>query len=110
MISGATAFCTGPYIFTVTRFLLGLAEAGFYPGLVLFFTYWFPDRHRARVVGGLRLALPLASCTPVRPCVAGARVRECVPVRLHFSSGSSNVGARADMYSRAGCGFCRAGE
>ena len=31
-----------------------------------------------------------------------ARVRECVPVRLHFSSGSSNVGARADMYSRAG--------
>jgi MFS family permease len=66
MISGATAFCTGPYMFTVR-----LAEAGFYPGLVLFFTYWFPDRHRARVVGGLTLALPLASCTPVRPCVAG---------------------------------------
>jgi hypothetical protein len=102
MIAGATAFCTGPYAFTVIRFLLGLAEAGFYPGQVLFFTYWFPDRHRARVVGGLRLALPLASCTPVRHCVAGARVRECVPVRLHFSSGSSNVGARADMYSRAG--------
>jgi hypothetical protein len=34
MISGATAFCTGRYIFTVIRFLLGLAEAGFYPGLV----------------------------------------------------------------------------
>ena len=71
MISGATAFCTGPYIFTVIRFLLGLAEAGFYPGLVLFFTYWFPDRHRARVFGGLTLALPLASGTPLRPCVAG---------------------------------------
>jgi MFS family permease len=32
MIAGATAFCTGPYAFTVIRFLLGLAEAGFYPG------------------------------------------------------------------------------
>ena len=71
MIAVATAFCTGPYAFTVIRFLLVLAEAGFYPGQVLFFTYWFPDRHRARVVGGLTLALPLASCTPVRPCVAG---------------------------------------
>ena len=35
MISGATAFCTGPYAFTVIRFLLGLAEAGFYPDPVL---------------------------------------------------------------------------
>jgi ACS family tartrate transporter-like MFS transporter len=40
MISGATAFCTGPYVFTVICFLLGLAEAGFYPGPVFFFTYW----------------------------------------------------------------------
>ena len=71
MISGATALCTGPYMFTVIRFLLGLAQAGFYPGLVLFFTYWFPDRPRARVAGGLTLALPLASGTPLRPCVAG---------------------------------------
>ena len=38
MIAGATAFCTGPYAFTVIRFLLGLAEAGFYPGLVPNFT------------------------------------------------------------------------
>jgi len=60
LLSGATAFCTGPYSFMVVRFLLGLAEAGFYPGLVLFFTYWFPDRHRARIVAGFTLALPLA--------------------------------------------------
>jgi MFS family permease len=38
LLSGATAFCTGPYSFMTVRFLLGLAEAGFYPGLVLFFT------------------------------------------------------------------------
>jgi len=100
MISGATAFCTGPYVFTVICFLLGLAEAGLYPGPVLFFTYWFPERHRARVFAGLTLALPLASCT-LGPVWLGARVMECVPVTLHFSSGSSNVGARADMYSRA---------
>jgi MFS transporter, ACS family, tartrate transporter len=60
LLSGATAFCTGPYSFMTVRFLLGLAEAGFYPGLVLFFTYWFPDRHRARIVSGFTLALPLA--------------------------------------------------
>jgi ACS family tartrate transporter-like MFS transporter len=60
LLSGATAFCTGPYSFMVLRFLLGLAEAGFFPGIVLFFTYWFPDWHRARIVSGFMLALPLA--------------------------------------------------
>ncbi len=60
LLSGATAFCNGPYSFMTVRFLLGLAEAGFYPGLVLFFTYWFPDRHRARIVSGFTLALPVA--------------------------------------------------
>jgi len=60
LLSGATVFCTGPYSFMTVRFLLGLAEAGFYPGLVLFFTYWFPDRHRARIVSGFTLALPVA--------------------------------------------------
>jgi ACS family tartrate transporter-like MFS transporter len=63
ILSGATAFCTGPYSFLVLRFLLGVAEAGFFPGLVLFFTYWFPDRHRARIVGGFFVALPLAVMT-----------------------------------------------
>ncbi|HEX9465069.1 MAG TPA: MFS transporter [Alphaproteobacteria bacterium] len=63
LLSGATAFCTGPYSFLTVRFLLGLAEAGLFPGLVLFFTYWFPDRHRARIVSGFMLALPLAVAT-----------------------------------------------
>src|SRR3984893_10523119 len=58
ILSGATAFCTGPYSFMTVRFLLGLAEAGFFPGIVLFFTYWFPDRHRARIMSGFTLALP----------------------------------------------------
>ncbi len=60
LLSGATALCTGPYSFITVRFLLGLAEAGFFPGIVLFFTYWFPDRHRARIVSGFTMALPIA--------------------------------------------------
>jgi len=60
LISGATAFCVGPWSFLIMRFLLGLAEAGLFPGMILFFTYWFPDWHRARIVSGFMVALPLA--------------------------------------------------
>jgi MFS transporter, ACS family, tartrate transporter len=49
LASGATAFVTGPTSFLIVRFLLGLAEAGLFPGIVLLFTYWFPDRHRATI-------------------------------------------------------------
>jgi ACS family tartrate transporter-like MFS transporter len=58
ILSGATAFCVGPWSFMTVRFLLGVAEAGLYPGVLLFFTYWFPDRHRARIFAGFTLALP----------------------------------------------------
>ena len=60
LLSGATAFCTGPWSFMTVRFLLGLAEAGLFPGIILFLTYWFPDRHRARIVSGFTMALPIA--------------------------------------------------
>jgi MFS transporter, ACS family, tartrate transporter len=60
LLSGATAFCTGPSSFLTMRFLLGLAEAGLFPGMILFFTYWFPDWHRARIMAGFTVALPLA--------------------------------------------------
>ncbi len=63
ILSAATALCTGPWTFTAVRFLLGLAEAGLFPGIVLFLTYWFPDRHRARIMAGFALALPLAVAT-----------------------------------------------
>ena len=43
LVSAATALATGPYSFMAIRFLLGLAEAGLFPGFVLYFTYWFPD-------------------------------------------------------------------
>jgi ACS family tartrate transporter-like MFS transporter len=45
----------------VIRFLLGAAEAGFFPGVILYFTYWFPDRYRGRIIAALFLAVPIAN-------------------------------------------------
>jgi ACS family tartrate transporter-like MFS transporter len=60
VIAGATAFATGSTSFAVIRFLLGVAEAGFFPGIVLYFTYWFPSNHHARIVSGFLVGLPVA--------------------------------------------------
>ena len=60
LVSGAFAFCTGPVSFFTLRFLLGLAEAGFFPGMILYFTYWFPPSHRARIVAGFMAAIPVS--------------------------------------------------
>ena len=56
----ATAFVTGTTSFGILRFLLGMGEAGFFPGLILYFTYWFPARHHARIVSGFLVGLPIA--------------------------------------------------
>jgi len=60
LLSGATALAVGPNSFAVIRFLLGVAEAGFFPGIVLYFTYWFPHYHHARIVSGFLIGLPIA--------------------------------------------------
>jgi ACS family tartrate transporter-like MFS transporter len=60
LASGATALATGPVSFLTIRFLLGLAEAGLFPGIVLLFTFWFPDHHRARIISSFTLALPIS--------------------------------------------------
>src|ERR1700693_5456596 len=61
ILSAACAFVTGPTSFIVIRFLLGVAEAGFFPGVVLYLTYWFPDRYRGRIIATLFLAVPVAN-------------------------------------------------
>ena len=43
------------------RFLLGIAEAGFFPGIILYLTYWFPQKDRTRIVALFMLAIPLSS-------------------------------------------------
>ena len=55
-----TATVTGATSFGIVRFLLGVAEAGFFPGLILYFTYWFPSYHHARIVSGFLIGLPIA--------------------------------------------------
>jgi MFS transporter, ACS family, tartrate transporter len=61
LISGLMAVVTGPISFLVLRFLLGVAEAGFFPGMILYFTYWFPSAYRARVISTLFVAVPTAN-------------------------------------------------
>jgi MFS transporter, ACS family, tartrate transporter len=60
IVSGCFAFVQGPISFFTLRFLLGLAEAGFFPGMIFYFTYWFPPFHRARVVAGFMAAIPVS--------------------------------------------------
>jgi ACS family tartrate transporter-like MFS transporter len=55
------AFIKGPVSFLILRFLLGVAEAGFFPGMILYFTYWFPSKYRARVLSALYIAVPGAN-------------------------------------------------
>jgi MFS transporter, ACS family, tartrate transporter len=60
IISASMALVEGANSFIALRFLLGLAEAGFFPGILLYLTYWFPLKERARVVGLFMVALPLS--------------------------------------------------
>src|SRR5271154_6704981 len=71
--SAVTAAVVGPTSFLAIRFLLGVGEAGLFPGTILLFTYWFPDAHRARIVGGFTLALPVSVAlgAPISTAILG---------------------------------------
>lgn len=60
LVTVLTALVTTTWQFYLARFLLGMAEAGFFPGVLYFVTKWYPYRYRARVVGWFMLASPLA--------------------------------------------------
>ena len=60
IISGAFMFVTTPTMFYIMRFLLGVAEAGFFPGIILYLTYWYPSERRARMVCTFMAAIPVA--------------------------------------------------
>ncbi|MFD3561224.1 MFS transporter [Streptomyces sp. NPDC058686] len=60
VVSAAFVFVTNESTFYVLRFLLGAAEAGFYPGVILYCTYWFPSHRRARVIAMFMSAIPVA--------------------------------------------------
>jgi D-galactonate transporter len=60
ILSAIFAFVRTPTQFYALRFLLGLAEAGFYPGVILYLTYWFPTHRRARIIAVFMSAIPLS--------------------------------------------------
>jgi ACS family tartrate transporter-like MFS transporter len=60
LISTANAFVQGPLSFYALRFILGLAEAGFFPGMLLYLTYWFPQTYLARFTASFMTGIPLA--------------------------------------------------
>ena len=60
ILAGLTAAVNSSTSFAIVRFLLGVAEAGFFPGIIFYFTYWFPSRHHAQIVSGFMIGLPVA--------------------------------------------------
>ena len=61
VLSGSMAFIVGEKSFYVVRALLGIAEAGFFPGIIFYLTLWFPAVYRARIVGYFMAAIPLST-------------------------------------------------
>jgi MFS transporter, ACS family, tartrate transporter len=60
LLSASTMFISGPAGFYVLRFLLGVAEAGFFPGIILYLTWWFPERERTRTLALFMTAIAAA--------------------------------------------------
>ena len=76
VLSASMALVQGPTSFYVVRFLLGVAEAGFFPGMILYLTYWFPWAERGRIVAMFMMAIPLSNAlgAPVSTALLGTSV------------------------------------
>jgi len=61
VLAGTMALVKGPQSLYLIRLLLGAAEAGFFPGVILYLTYWFPAEYRARIIGLFTVAIPVSS-------------------------------------------------
>lgn len=61
LVSAASSFVVGPVSFSVLRFLLGVAEAGFFPGIILYLSLWFPARQRAVAAAWFMAAAPIST-------------------------------------------------
>jgi ACS family tartrate transporter-like MFS transporter len=70
IISGLMALTVGPASFLTLRFLLGVAEAGFFPGIIYYLSCWFPAAYRARVISTLFIAVPVSNA--VASVISGA--------------------------------------
>ncbi len=70
VVSMASAFVVGPYSFYAMRFLLGVTESGFFPGMLLYLSLWFPARQRAVAIAAFMAAAPLS--TAIGSPISGA--------------------------------------
>lgn len=61
IMAAATAFAVGPHSFYAIRLLLGIGEAGFFPGVIFFLGIWFPPSYRTRVLAWFTVSTPLSS-------------------------------------------------
>ncbi|HEY4403583.1 MAG TPA: MFS transporter [Xanthobacteraceae bacterium] len=61
LLSIAMAFVGGVWSFYIMRFLLGVAEAGFFPGVAFYLAFWFPAQYRARILAGFLVAIPFST-------------------------------------------------
>lgn len=61
LVTLATSVITGPHSFYAMRFLLGISEAGFFPGVLFYLTFWFPREYRTRIVARFMISLPIAA-------------------------------------------------
>jgi ACS family tartrate transporter-like MFS transporter len=73
IMAALTAFVKTPFHFYVVRFLLGLSEAGFFPGVIVYLTHWFPIRDRARAFACFLIATPVAQI--VSPKISNALLK-----------------------------------
>lgn len=80
LLSALFAFVQTPTQFYVLRFLLGLAEAGFYPGVILYLTYWFPSHRRAKIIAVFMSAIPVSG-------IFGNPLSGWIMERFHGGSG-----------------------
>ncbi|MGA2994090.1 MFS transporter [Bradyrhizobium sp.] len=61
IISALMSLVSGELSFYILRFLLGVAEAGFFPGIILYLTYWYPAEYRARFLAAFAIAVPVST-------------------------------------------------
>src|SRR4026209_2085864 len=118
VISGAMAFVGGETSFYALRALLGVAEAGFFPGIIFYLTLWFPAVYRARIIGAFLAAVPLATVIGAPASGAPARVAARHvhrragfrgAARVRRRPGAARMAMAVPARSRAGAAALRGG-
>src|SRR5438445_9098626 len=103
VISAAMASVSGELSFYILRFLLGVAEAGFFPGIILYLTYWYPAEYRARFLAAFAIAVPVS--TVIGAPISGLLLGLDGAMGLKGGSGCSSSRASPPCCSASSPGF-----